>query len=128
MKISILKELVKNLFKKPMTIRFPAQSKPISKNYRGEHSFDKVKCKSCGLCAKICPNKAIEMVEVKQENEIKKYPKIDMGKCCFCGLCQDICPTGAIKLTKSIPKAITDLGLLVKNQEKETSSKKLQKE
>ncbi len=61
-------------------------------------------CKRCGLCAKICPNRAIEMVEVSKEYKDKypkTYPKIDLGKCCFCGLCQDICTKDAIRLTKN---------------------------
>jgi len=113
MKVDILKELVRNLFKKPMTIRFPDESKVIPENYRGEQDFDKSRCKGCGLCANMCPNKAIEMIDIKENGTMKKYPKIDLGKCCFCGLCQDICPESAIKLTRNIPKSTTDLRLLV---------------
>jgi len=105
MKLKILPQLFKNLFSKPMTVKFPHESIPIAENYRGEHEYHIDKCISCGLCAKICPNMAIEMVETSEENKEKypkKYVKIDLGKCCFCGLCEDICPKDAIILTKNV--------------------------
>jgi len=118
MKIRILIEVIKNLFKKPITVRFPKESKVISENYRGEHSYDINKCISCGLCAKVCPNKAIGMIDVKNNGKIKKFPKIDMSKCSFCGLCQDICPTGALKLSTNLPHSTTDPLSLIKRPDK----------
>jgi len=91
MKVDVIPKLIKNLFSKPMTVRFPHESIPIPDGYRGEHAYNIDKCISCGLCAKICPNRAIEMVEMPKEYKDKypkKYPKTDLGKCCFCGLCQ----------------------------------------
>lgn len=74
-------------------------------------------CISCGFCAKICPNEAIEMIEVSTEHREKfpkAYPKIDLGKCCFCALCEDICPKDSIKLTKNVFLSIFDSSSVVK--------------
>ena len=117
MKLGMLPHLIKNLFSKPMTVRFPHESIPIPDRYRGEHSYDIDTCISCGLCAKICPNRAIEMVDVAKEFKktySKKYPKIDLGKCCFCGLCKDICPKDSITLTKNVFLSTFDQSNIIK--------------
>ena len=118
MKYGILPKLFKNMFSKPMTVRFPHESIPIPDRYRGEHEYDIEKCISCGLCAKICPNRAIEMIELPKEYKEKypkTYPKIDLGKCCFCGLCEDICPKDSIRLTKNVFLSTFDKNNVIKN-------------
>jgi len=118
MKLGILPKLVHNLFSKPMTVKFPHESIPIPDGYRGEHHYDIDTCICCGLCAKICPNRAIEMVDVSKEYKKKypkKYPKIDLGKCCFCGLCEDICPKDAIRLTKNVFLSTFDKSTVIKS-------------
>jgi len=114
---NLTKEVFKNLFKRPMTVMFPVEKVEIPPRNRGKHQFNIDTCKSCALCAKICPNRAIEMVEVPpefKEKYPKKYPKVDLGKCCFCALCQDICPTGSIKLTTDFYLATFDKTTVIK--------------
>lgn len=117
MKWQITSEIIKNLFKRPMTVMFPKEQLKIPSRNRGEHKYDIDTCISCGLCAKICPNKAIKMVELPpelKEKYPKTYPEIDLGKCCFCALCQDICPTGALKLTSNFYLATFDKNTTIK--------------
>lgn len=71
--ICFLKESLKNGKIKP-------------KNYF--ESKDKYDCYGCGLCASICPKKAITMVE---DEEGFVYPRIDETKCIKCGLCEKQC-------------------------------------
>ncbi|UJG44088.1 MAG: NADH-quinone oxidoreductase subunit I [Candidatus Heimdallarchaeum endolithica] len=111
MKLSVISEIFKNLFKRPMTVLFPMEKVEIPERERAKHKFDIDNCISCGSCAKICLNKAIKMVEVKKEYKEKypkTYPQIDLGKCCFCALCQDICPTGCLILTEDFYLATFD--------------------
>ena len=49
----------------------------------------KEECSGCTACMNICPKNAIEMIE---DNEGFKYPKIDNDKCIKCGACYKICP------------------------------------
>ena len=49
---------------------------------------NKFNCYGCELCRDICPVHAIEMVE---DEEGFKYPKIDKEKCIKCGLCEKNC-------------------------------------
>lgn len=117
MEFGIVYHLFKNLFSKPMTVCFPYESIEIQKGYRGEHSYDRDMCISCGLCAKICPDKAIEMIEAPEEHKSKypkKYPQIDLGKCCFCGFCEDICPKNCLKLTDNFFLSTFDKNSIIK--------------
>ena len=54
----------------------------------------KVECVGCGYCDKICPAKAITMVN--------KLPKIDRKKCIRCFCCQEFCPKGAMKVHRPL--------------------------
>ena len=46
-------------------------------------------CTGCGICSYICPKGAIQMIE---NSEGFKYPKVDKSKCIDCNLCNQICP------------------------------------
>ena len=88
----------KLLRSKAITYDFPPNP-PLTESFRGRQLYNPETCKSCSLCAKVCPNKAIEMVEREKDGEKVLQPQIDFRKCCFCGLCAEICPTGALQLT-----------------------------
>lgn len=48
----------------------------------------KESCCGCGICAAICPYKAIRMIE---DEHGFRYPVIDQTKCVDCGACDRIC-------------------------------------
>jgi len=92
------------LFRKPKTLRYPFEQKAPAPRYRGFHLNDWDRCTGCGNCADICPNVAIEMVEIPGleagPGEKSERPQLDYGRCCFCGLCVDICPPGSLRLSR----------------------------
>ncbi len=51
--------------------------------------IDADKCKGCTLCARICPNGAIQ-------GKVKEAHLIDQSKCIKCGACMEKCKFGAI--------------------------------
>lgn len=50
---------------------------------------DKKDCCGCWSCANICPKHCIEMVD---DEEGFRYPKVDQTLCVDCGLCKKACP------------------------------------
>ncbi|RLG55022.1 MAG: NADH-quinone oxidoreductase subunit I [Thermoproteota archaeon] len=91
----------KYLVVKPrMTVMYPEEAQILPEGYRGMPKFNREKCRSCSLCARICPANAIKMYTVEVEGEKKKkYPGINYNRCIFCGFCVDICPAGALEFT-----------------------------
>ncbi len=100
---------VKFLFKKPHTIQYPKEQKPVPERFRGFHINDLEKCIGCGNCRDICPCAAITMIDPKEFHLVKPIegttylrPRIDYGRCSYCGLCVEICPTGSLNLSKDL--------------------------
>jgi len=98
----------KNLFKKPVTVRYPKEELQVyeqdgvSERFRGVHTNDLNKCVGCGSCERICPVNAIVMELPEGKDDIKREyrPIIDYGRCCFCAFCVDVCPTVSLKMTR----------------------------
>jgi heterodisulfide reductase subunit A len=60
-------------------------------------SVDEELCSGCGLCEKICPYGAIEMITEIQDGKNKRVSKVLEGVCKGCGSCVSTCPSGAIE-------------------------------
>jgi formate hydrogenlyase subunit 6/NADH:ubiquinone oxidoreductase subunit I len=119
----ISSEVIKNLFKKPITINYPKEKVNLSQNFRGMLYVEKEKCISCGLCKMVCPTNAVTLAlkikEIKGDGIIYKktvhdIKSIDMGKCVSCGLCVDICPVKIIQFTNQFDGVTNSRKKLVK--------------
>ncbi len=106
-------ELIKNLFRKPETVKYPYETEGLNfpERLRGHHVIDQGSCIGCRKCARACPAYVIEMVPLTKEElearteKIKKKkvkPVIDLTACIFCGVCEDVCPTDCLNLTNHI--------------------------
>ncbi|PNX51906.1 MAG: 4Fe-4S ferredoxin [Thermoplasmata archaeon M8B2D] len=60
-------------------------------------SVDEELCSGCGVCEKICPYGAIEMITENQGGKTKRLSKVLEGVCKGCGSCVSACPSGAIE-------------------------------
>ncbi|WP_051564154.1 NuoI/complex I 23 kDa subunit family protein [Desulfovermiculus halophilus] len=95
-----------NLLSKHKTIEYPEQKRPVSPRWRGLHRLNRdengqLLCVACGLCAAVCPARAIDLTPYEPENG-ERYPEefvVDELRCIFCGFCQEVCPRGAITLS-----------------------------
>ncbi|MCD6367003.1 MAG: FAD-dependent oxidoreductase [Bacteroidales bacterium] len=95
---------LKQFAKKPHTINYPLEALKTADRYRGLHYNDLEECIGCGNCSTICPNAAIDMINIEgiegKESDSGLRPRVDNGRCCWCALCVDVCPTGSLSLTK----------------------------
>lgn len=122
----VMKSMVTSLlhvFQRRVTIQYPTVRKEIPRGYRGTLYLND-DCTGCSLCATICPNKCIDMIEfaaeerpslpphlpkqtriveiIKKQGKEKKYkiPQVNLWRCMYCGLCEEICPVDVINMSK----------------------------
>jgi Pyruvate/2-oxoacid:ferredoxin oxidoreductase delta subunit len=96
------------LFLESITIAPPNPRGHQRSNYRVEHNQET--CKSCGLCQKRCPIKAIELKDRTEQMDshpgenlkhpYKKEVAYDPDRCIGCGVCVHKCPTQSLKLVR----------------------------
>ncbi len=78
--------MLANLFKPPVTTKYPAEPIDFPEGSRGHIEIEIDKCISCSLCALNCPAGAIKVDRVKGTWEINRMD------CVQCGYCTIKCP------------------------------------
>ena len=103
--------VLKYVFRRPVTIRYPEEKRKLPVRSRGRHYLTKwedglERCVGCELCAIVCPSQAIYVKPAENKpgdvhSHGERYAsdfQINMLRCIFCGYCEEACPTGAIIL------------------------------
>lgn len=113
--LSMQFEVLKQLFRRAITNRFPSKRVPSSvtgflrglekgkvkvnppvqtpEGFRGRVKYDKKRCIGCRLCTTVCPSQAVVFHE--KEKKISYH----LFRCTFCGECVAICPVKALLFT-----------------------------
>ncbi|HWI52039.1 MAG TPA: NADH-quinone oxidoreductase subunit NuoI [Symbiobacteriaceae bacterium] len=109
---------LKVLFRKKVTVGYPATKKPRSERYHGRHELRTYEnglemCVGCELCQVACPANVITVLAAENDPNHPHSPgerygykyQVDLLRCIFCGMCEDACPTEALHLTKEFELA-----------------------
>lgn len=114
----ILKEAVKAVIFGPYTTRFPFEPSIPPEGYRGKPEFYKDDCVGCCACVEVCPARAIDVEDNKEEKIRTLIHHQDI--CIYCGQCERACITEkGIKLTKEYILATYDRKQAKSSVEKE---------
>lgn len=66
-------------------------------------TFNSERCKSCGLCAGVCPKKLLAPDTTKLNSKgYHPYYITDQEKCSACAMCAMMCPDCVIKVEKDV--------------------------
>lgn len=92
--LGALLTVIRNSFRRPVTEFYPDERRKMPERYRGRHIFYDELCIGCSLCAKVCPNNTIVMLERPEQTDpkLRHRPIIDLNRCIFCGYCAEVCP------------------------------------
>ena len=89
---SLAKTVLKSLFSKPATGRYPFAPKEYVKGSRGKIEIDIKRCIFCGMCQRKCPTAALAVAKSDKTWEI------DRLRCVICGYCVDVCPVKCLRM------------------------------
>ncbi len=107
----LLPEAARSLWRKPATVRYPAERLPVPEGFRGAPAVDEPACIGCRICERQCPARAISMAGPSPK-ELK--PEFHYDACIFCGVCAESCPKKAIAMTREFEMASTDRRTLIR--------------
>ena len=96
-KITMLNDLVRSAFIRPVTECYPVERRPLVDTYRGMLRWNPEACTGCALCVKDCPANAIELITIDKANK-RFVLRFHVDRCTFCGQCEYNCRFDCIKL------------------------------
>jgi ech hydrogenase subunit F len=84
--LKMTKVALESLVRRPATVRYPLERKPVYAATRGRIAIEEAKCILCVLCDKKCPTGAIRV------DRTGKTWAIDRLRCIQCNYCVEVCP------------------------------------
>ncbi len=106
---AMLRQVLRSLFKKPATNRYPYEPLEMAEKMRGKLRFTASSCIGCKMCERDCPSGAIKITKVAEK---QFQAEIRLDKCIYCAQCVDSCLKKALQFTREIELASPDAGKL----------------
>ncbi len=96
--MNLTKTILKNLFHKPVTTGYPAESAHVTERTRGHVEIRIEDCVFCSMCARNCPTGAIHVDRGAKSWSIERFG------CVQCRACVDGCPKKCLSMEASYTK------------------------
>ena len=87
---SMLGDVLRSFFKKPVTQPYPFERRPAPKNFRGKLIWEPEKCTGCQLCVKDCPSYALDFIVLDKINK-RFVLRYYADRCTYCAQCVENC-------------------------------------
>ncbi len=95
---SMLGDVLRSFFRKPVTQPYPFERKPAPKNFRGKLVWQPEKCTGCQLCVKDCPADAIEIIILDRAKK-RFVMRYDLDRCTYCAQCEINCRFDCLEMS-----------------------------
>lgn len=95
---SMIGDLLKSLFQKPVTQQYPFERLPAPERFRGNLHWEPEKCTGCMLCIKDCPANAIELIVIDKINK-RFVMRYHQDRCIYCEQCVVSCRFKCLNLS-----------------------------
>jgi len=101
----LLPRLLRTLFTRPITVRYPFAPIELPLAFRGRVVIDPDRCQGCGACVRDCPSNGLVLERTDRSSfRLVHYP----DRCAYCGQCEASCPTGAIRQVNAFVPPTSD--------------------
>lgn len=95
---TMLPDISRALFRRPVTEAYPYVRPPIVERLRGLLEWTSEHCTGCGLCAMDCPSAALELTMIDRK-EKRFFLTYHTDRCLFCGQCMVSCRQGCLQMS-----------------------------
>lgn len=95
---SMVGDVLRSFFSKPVTRRYPFERKEAPENFRGKLVWDLSKCTGCQLCVKDCPANALELIVVDRASK-RFVMRFHADRCTYCAQCEVNCRFKCLQLS-----------------------------
>lgn len=108
----MIKRVLNNLFKSPVTRLYPYNKRESFDRFRGRLVFNEEDCIYCSMCQRRCPSDAIK---VDRQNTTWTLNTL---RCIICSECVNVCPKKCLSISNERRAVSTDKEILIYNRQK----------